>query len=203
MRELRLGAIILAGGLSSRMQGFKPLLQIGEKTAIEHGVTLFLEAGVTDIVTVLGYRADELTPLVKTLSSRCVFNGLYLDGMFSSVRAGVRALPQGCDAFYLLPVDIPLVQPATLQQLSEGLSQDPSLLVCYPCFQSKRGHPPLISAGLAKEIIAYDGKHGMRGYLRKYNERSLNILVDDPFVVMDVDTQEDLAALRNAYKKMS
>ncbi len=192
----RIGALILAAGLSSRMAGFKPLLLIEGKTLVEHAIGLFKSTGVTDIVTVVGHRSEDLVPVVEAASSRYVINENFKAGMFSSIQQGVRQLRTSCDAFFLLPVDIPVVRPATIHQLLHEFYKSPATLICYPQFQARRGHPPLIDCSLADRILAYDGQGGMRGFLRQYEDRALVVSVDDPFIRMDVDTQEDLSRLR-------
>jgi len=106
-----IGAIILAAGFSTRMRRFKPLLRIGEKTFLEHAIALFKESGVGDIVTVVGHQSEKVIPVAKAVSSRYVINDHYDDGMYSSIQTGVKALGHPCDAFFLLPVDIPLCCP--------------------------------------------------------------------------------------------
>lgn len=199
--KTRFGALILAAGLSSRMDGFKPLAEIGGKPLLQHALDLFRECGVEEIVTVAGYRAEILLPLLEAASCRYVVNEDYHDGMFSSIRKGVAELQSKCDAFFLLPVDIPCVCPATVRQLQKKYTADSSSLVYHPEFQSRRGHPPLIDAGLIDRIIAYTGKQGMRGFLRGYEDRAVTVPVDDPFIRLDVDTVEDLRHLEKEKSK--
>jgi len=72
---MEINGIILAAGLSSRMQAFKPLLKLREKTMIEYSVASMLQAGVKQAVVVLGYRAQEVEELLRAQydSSRLVF----------------------------------------------------------------------------------------------------------------------------------
>ena len=100
-------AIVLAAGYSSRMGKFKPLLPLGNKTIIERVVDLFLESGINDIRVVVGYRGGELLPLLKKMGVSCITNEDFEQGMFSSVKAGVKSLDQDLRAFFLLPADIP------------------------------------------------------------------------------------------------
>ncbi|KPJ97870.1 MAG: hypothetical protein AMJ60_10060 [Desulfobacterales bacterium SG8_35] len=201
MAEKRIGALILAAGFSSRMTGFKPLLEINGKTLAEHAIGLFQISGIAEIVTVLGYRSEDLIPLVNAASSRYVINDNYQAGMFSSIKQGVRQLRETCDAFFLLPVDIPFVRSATIRQLLDAFNKNPATLICYPVFQAKRGHPPLIACSLADRILAHGGQDGMRGFLRQYEDRALMVSVDDPFIRMDIDTNEDLSRIQNELQK--
>ena len=115
----RIAAIVLAAGYSSRMGEFKPLLPIGDTTILERVVTTFREADIRDIRVVIGHRSAELLPLVERLQVRPVLNERYNEGMFSSVIAAVSSLEENIEAFFLLPVDIPLV--GDLRRITEAL----------------------------------------------------------------------------------
>ncbi len=195
MKNTNFSAIILAAGLSSRMAEFKPLVRIGGKSFVEHAIALFRTSGIAEIVTVVGYRAPELFPVVQAAASRGVINADYTDGMYSSIQAGVKALKHPGDAFFSLPVDIPLVKPATVQQLALAFDQHRAPPVCYPLFQSKRGHPPLINSRLIDALLRYDGKGGLREFLRGYENQAVSISVEDPFIRLDADTPQDLSRL--------
>ena len=199
--KLKIGALILAAGCSSRMGEFKPLLKIDGKSLLERAIALFRDTGAEEIVTVVGNRAEELIPIIRRTSSRYVANKNYQKGMFSSIRKGVAELKGRCDAFFLLPVDIPCVQAATIRQLLAAHNSNSSLPVCYPVFQNRRGHPPLIAARLIDHVISYTGKGGMRGFLRTYENHALNLPVDDPFVRLDVDTKHDFVRLKNEVRE--
>jgi CTP:molybdopterin cytidylyltransferase MocA len=105
------------------MGDFKPLLPLGRATVLERVVTLFREAGVADIRVVVGHRTDGLWPLLPGWGLMDVANPDYGEGMFTSVRAGVVSLEPGVAAFFMHPVDIPLVSPATVQTLCQGRGQ--------------------------------------------------------------------------------
>lgn len=199
MHNANFSAIILAAGFATRMKGFKPLLRIGEKTFVEHAIALFKRAGIGEIVTVVGHGAEKLIPVVKAASSRYVMNVNYHDGMFSSIQQGIKALRHPCDAFFLLPVDIPLVRPTTVRQLCVVFGRNSFPMVCYPQFQSRRGHPPLVNSKLIDTILNYGGQGGMRELLRGHENHALSISVEDPFIRRDVDTRKDLLRIREEY----
>lgn len=194
-------ALILAAGASSRMGALKPLLPLGQETVIEKVVGCFQEAGVPDIRVVLGYEADQLQPVLNRLGVAWVMNPEYPRGMLSSVQAGVRDLGKECPAFYLMPADMPFVRAATIEALalaftgwgSEGGSPV-TPLVCHPCHQGRRGHPPLISGMLMPEILAFDEPGGVKRLLARYENRSCQVDVDDPGILIDLDTPEDYGA---------
>jgi CTP:molybdopterin cytidylyltransferase MocA len=189
-----IAAIVLAAGLSSRMGRFKPLLPLGGATVLERVVGLYREAGVREVKVVLGHRAEELLPLLRGWGMSPVVNPDYREGMFGSVAAGVASLSPGVEAFFMHPVDIPLVRPETVRALGQALARDRASVI-YPTFRGRRGHPPLISAGLAGALRSWRGPEGLRGFLRGYEGQALELAVADEFILRDMDLPADYAAL--------
>ena len=200
---MQVGAIILAAGSSTRMGGFKPLLTIGPKTFLGHTVSLFQNSGIEDIVVVTGHRSEHLERELDRYPCRSVRNENFSAGMFSSIQVGVNTLDTASAAFFLLPVDIPLVRQDTIHELLKALDQDSQALIFYPEYQTRRGHPPLIRRDLAAPILSSEDRGGLRVLFRNYRQRSRNVVVDDPYILLDVDTQNDLDFLRAHYLKKS
>ena len=194
---LAFSALILSAGSSSRMGAFKPLLPLGEETLIERAIGLFRGAGVADVTAVLGHRAECVLPLLGRHGVRPVFNDLYDEGMFSSLRAGVGALDRSRRAFFLLPVDIPFVRQGTLLSLMDAFLGGETD-VCRPCFRGRRGHPPLIASALIPAIEGFDGTGGLRALLARYRGRTVDVAVEDPGILLDVDTREDYEGAQKA-----
>lgn len=189
--------IILAAGFSSRMRRFKPLLPLGAygKTVIECTAGAFLSAGLTDITVVAGHRADELTAAVKRLPVKWTVNSSYESGMFSSVQRGVASLDD-CEAFFMLPADIPLVRPSTIIRLEKEAIGKNEVLI--PTFKGKDGHPTLISSTLKQGILSYDGDGGLENFFKKYaNVRRMPS--GDEGTLLDCDFPEDYERLRFMY----
>ena len=184
----RFGAVILAAGFSSRMGDFKPLMDLGGLTVLERCVRLFREAGVERVLAVTGHRAREVQAEAERLGILTVHNEAYESGMFSSVRAAVSAI-SGSEAFFLLPVDIPLVRPAVLTILMDEYDGR----VAFPVFEGERGHPPLIPSELVPAILGHDGRGGLKTVLEA--QPSLDVPVWDRGVLLDADTSADFAVL--------
>jgi molybdenum cofactor cytidylyltransferase len=182
-------AFILAAGYSSRMGKFKPLLPLGPVTALERSVQLFRDTGIEDIRVVVGYRSEDLTPLLRKLNIRWVANERFRDGMLSSVKAGIMSLESSKQAFFLLPVDIPLIRPGTLVDLLSAYEKYASD-VLYPCFFGKRGHPPLVSAALRPGILSWSQEGGLRSFLQQSQFSSADVEVADENILLDMDSPE-------------
>jgi molybdenum cofactor cytidylyltransferase len=190
-----IAAVILAAGQSSRMERFKPLLPIGSGRAIERVAQAFLSAGISDLIVVTGHRADELQQTLAPLKVSCVENKQYRQGMFSSVQAGIRALPASCPAFFIHPADIPLVRPHTIRRLVDAFQAwRPAVL--YPLFDGRRGHPTLIQRDLIPGILSWKGTGGLRACLQDREAASRELPVADEAVLMDMDTPADYRRLQ-------
>ena len=189
-----LAAIVLAAGYSSRMGEFKPLLPLDGATAFVRCIDLFRSAGVSEVIAVLGHRADELRSLAERCGARTVINPQFEQGMFTSLVAGSRAQPAWASGAFVLPADIPLIRASTIRQLAAafGTRQDG---VVYPAFAGHRGHPPLIARSILAEA-ARDGASGtLSALLARHEASAMELPVADEAIHMDMDTPADYAAL--------
>ena len=192
---MKIATIILAAGLSRRMGVLKPLLPVGGTTAVLRTVHIAKSAGAGDVFLVTGYRHEDIRQAVinNAPDVQYIYNSEYNDGMFSSVLAGVSALPPETDALLLLPADCCAVSPDTLTALLRAFSESDGKTVIYPTFSGRHGHPPLIPARAFKALLDYTGERGLAGYLRTCRTRDLD--VPDPGIMLDMDTPKDYAAL--------
>jgi HD superfamily phosphodiesterase len=127
-----------------------------------------------------------------------VTNPEYDRGMFSSVRIGVGELDQSVTRFFVTPADIPLVRPETIGRLvRQGrVARGGAADVVYPLLDGAEGHPPLVSGALRAEIRTADPRGGLRELLVGHAAASAVVDVDDPGVLLDADTPEDLVRIR-------
>ena len=153
MKSGRYAAIILAGGLSTRMRQFKPLLPLGEGTITDRVIATFLSCDI-DVILVAGNRQDELQKGIKKWDITIIENPDYTKGMFSSIQAGTRLLQPSHRAIFVMPVDIPLVRSSTIKRLLDVAEEQPDSII-FPVFDKKRGHPPLIPSSLIPELEPY------------------------------------------------
>ena len=198
MSSPHIAAIILAAGSSARMGAFKPLLPLGERSILEHVIETVRSSRIEEILVVIGHRAQELGPVVEKAGASAVFNRDFEQGMFSSVCAGVRRLGRPVDGFFLLPVDIPLVRPATFRRMAAAWGQRPGR-ICSPAFAGKRGHPPLVPAALIPAILKSPGVGGLQKVLENFEDRALDVAVADENILFDLDLPEDYEAAKGRY----
>jgi molybdenum cofactor cytidylyltransferase len=190
-----LSAVILSAGFSSRMGRVKPLLDLGGMTVVERVVDLYRNAGVADIHVVVGYRGDEIQEALKTYDVHIAVNHGFEEGMYRTIQAGVEHLPTGTKAFFIHPVDIPLIRVPTIKALLRACQEKPAKIFC-PCFNGLRGHPPLIAGEFSREILSAAPEGGLRTLLENWKSLTMEVPVADEGILLDLDTPEDYRRLQ-------
>jgi molybdenum cofactor cytidylyltransferase len=191
MPELRVSAILLAAGESTRMGHQKALLPWKGRTLLQHQVATLLEAGVSEVIVVLGYRAERLRPLVEAFSgAKAVLNLRYRSGKSSSVRAGLRRLDPRAEAILVLAVDQPrslAVVRAMVRAHHQGGAS-----ITYPSYGGKGGHPILFSATLTPELLRVrESRLGLREVVKRHRPEVRRIELDDPDVLLDLNRPQE------------
>ena len=110
--------------------------------------------------------------------------------MGHSISAGVQARPQA-GGWLVLPGDMPLIRPQTLQAVARKLEGHS---VAYAQHGGRRGHPVGFAAELYSELVALSGDQGARRVIARYP--AVGVELDDPGILVDIDTVDDLAAAR-------
>jgi molybdenum cofactor cytidylyltransferase len=110
-------------------------------------------------------------------------------GVGHSIAMGVAARPDAA-GWLILPGDMPMIGPATLLAVVAGMSQRP---VAFAQYRGRRGHPVGFSAELLAELLQLTGDVGAQRLLARYPTHA--VVVDDPGVLVDVDTRDDLMAI--------
>ena len=200
MKDAGTAVLLTAAGLSSRMGVFKPMIRLGEKTLIEHTLDAFRTAGIAETVIVTGHRHDEIERHLAGRGISFVKNERYAQtDMFDSVKTGLAYLRGRCDRLFVLPADIPLVRPFSIEAM---LSAMQSSDIVKPYFKGKSGHPLLIHAGCIPKILAYGGDNGLKGALESVGFGIHALPLPDPGILMDADTPETLEVIRNHYRSL-
>ena len=149
-----------------------------------------LKAGFDAVFVVIGAHADEMRDVLKDLPVQIVENHSWEEGQSSSLSAGIRALPDDSECVCLLLGDQPWIRPETLRQLLKEAGAHPKEVIV-PFYMKRRGNPIVVPASLYGTMLRLSqGDMGGRIFLEKNGYRS--VTVDDPGVIRDVDTVEEL-----------
>jgi len=190
-------AVVLAAGWSSRMGAFKPLLPFAGDTVVGQVIASLKAAGIGRVLVVAGHEAARLAPAVEARGATVVANPDFAEGMITSIRAGIAALPDSVAAVMILPVDIPLIRPGTLARLA-GLSVSGDTAVLRPTFRGRAGHPPVIARRLFAEIVASPTDASLRDILAGHRRETVEVPVIDSGILTDMDYPEDYRRLAAA-----
>jgi molybdenum cofactor cytidylyltransferase len=187
-------AIVLAAGRSSRMGRPKATLPCGDgHTFLTRIVQTFLDAGVDDVIVVVGHDADQIASsfAASGLPARVVVNRDYDRGQLSSLLAGLDVLDRpGVNAILLTLVDVPLVSAATVRAVIDAYHRTHAPIV-RPTSGSRHGHPLLIDRVLFGALRAADPAMGAKPIVRAHASAAGDIAIDDEGAFVDVDTEED------------
>lgn len=182
-------AIVLAAGRGERLGGVaKALLPHGPHTFLSAILATARAAGVTHAIVVVGPPfADAVTAAARALDAEVVVNPDPARGMASSVALGFAS----CGARYrdclLWPVDHPFVRPETVRQVLEVRDAD----IVVPRYGGRGGHPVAVGPAVWPALAACPDA-GARAVLADPRYARVDLAVDDPGVVRDVDTPEAL-----------
>lgn len=190
-----ISAIVLAAGEATRFGQCKQLARLGDKTLLEHVLDNVNRSNVNHIVVVLGANAETVRSQIRFGKEKVVLNEQYSLGMSSSIQAGLRALPARADAAVIVLADQPLVTWRTLNILiDEYRRRRPSVAI--PTYKGFRGNPVLIDRSLFPEMMEIRGDIGCRAIFGDHPQEILKVAVDDPGIVSDIDTAQDLERAR-------
>lgn len=175
----------------------KPLVKVGGRTMLARTLDTLREAGVSRVVTVLGDRADEIRAEIDLGDAVVVENPRFREGMSTSLRLGAQAV--GPTATHVVTVlgDQPFVAPGTIRALLHRAETDPGLIFI-PTYKGVRGNPVVFDARLVPELGRLTGDVGCRGLFPQHAGEIREVAVDDPGVLIDIDTDTELAAIERA-----
>ncbi len=124
-----------------------------------------------------------------------VENPAYRDGLSTSIRAGVGALPAGFDAVVFLLADMPRVRATHIDRLISAFAKAGRPSICVPTHGGRQGNPVLWGADYLPDLLALAGDVGGRALLARHADRVHEVEMPDDAVLIDVDQPSDLAAL--------
>lgn len=189
---MNIEGVVLAAGYSSRADAFKMTLDIGGKCVIERCIEGMLEL-CSRIVVVGGYGIERIEDALKNYSNvEVILNPHYAEGMFTSVKAGVRQI-RG-DRFFLTPGDYPLVNPATCRSL---LSATGDMII--PTFGGRKGHPLLMAGDLAQELLKEPDSSSLRAFIQRKGYSPVEVA--DEGILWDIDTPEDYREVLKRFQR--
>ena len=191
-------AVLTAAGESTRMGRPKPLLPWGAGALVEYQVESLSQAGLAQIVVVLGHKSSAVSQLVDERSAECVVNESYRKGRTGSIKAGLAAVNKTADAILFLGVDQPRT-PDLISQVVESHFQR-NALITSPRHRGRGGHPLVFSTLLREELAdTSEENQGIREVFRRHHGEVSEVEIDDPMIRLDLNTPDDYERARTLY----
>jgi molybdenum cofactor cytidylyltransferase len=188
----RIAAVLLAAGRSTRMGGPNKLLAVLDgKPLVRHAAEAALGSRASSVVVVTGHMAEAIEAALAGLDVTILHNPDYRDGLSTSLKAGIAAVPADAEAAVIMLGDMPRVTAATVDRLIEAYDPGSGALVVVPTAEGRRGNPTLISRRFFPDLMAVTGDIGARQVLQGYPEAVVEVEMGID-VGLDLDTPEAL-----------
>ncbi len=198
-RAPRVTALVLAAGRSSRMGATNKLLaKVGGTPLVARAVDAALASQAANLIVVTGHQGETVTAALsgKALSGKpvaFVHNPAFGEGLSSSLRAGLAAVPSESDAVVVCLGDMPRVAAGVIDRLIAAYSPVEGRAVCIPTIHGKQGNPVLWDRAFFAEMAALTGDAGAKRLVGRHADRVCEVPVEDAGILYDVDTPDLLA----------
>lgn len=187
-----LDGLILAAGAARRMGRPKALLEIEGERFLDRAVQV-LRAGGCREVYVVASALPEVHAAIASAGARVVLNDDPASEQLDSVKCGLRALPDDSAAVAILPVDCPLVAPATVQALAAAAAHT-TLPVVLPMYNGVGGHPVVLRRPFYDTVLDASDPEGLSGIIIAHGHDVELMTVTDPGILVDIDTPQEYDA---------
>lgn len=192
--SLRLGVVVLAAGFGRRFGSASKLHQLLDNQPVL-AATLDMLAHLQPAAAVAVLAPEDAAAFALSRAAKflAVPNPSRAAGMGNSLACGIAALPTTVDAVLIALGDMPRVRERSCRQLLAAFADGPADRIVVPVHAGRRGHPVLFGAAHLPALRALDGDSGARSVLSRHADAVLEVPVEDPGVLLDIDTPAALA----------
>ena len=194
--NIKIEAILLAAGSSSRLGQPKQLLSYKGKPLVTHVIELVEESNIHSLIVVLGAYQDKISHLINT-PHRLAFNPDWKAGMGSSLATGIRLTDKECDAVMILIVDQIHLKIDIINSLIERFFKNPTKIICAEYKAGIFGPPAIFPSFYFSELRKLEGDKGAKQLLtqiRESNPEGIEFIAFEKGIE-DIDVPDDLAKL--------
>ena len=193
----RIAAVLLAAGRSTRMGAVnKMLAKIGGKPLVRIAAEQVLASQASPLIVVTGHEREKVERALDGLPVRFVHNPQYAEGLGTSLRAGIAAVPEGADGAIVCLGDMPQVDSGLIDKLIAAFDPDSGALVVVPSINGRRGNPVVWARRFFNDLMSIRGDFGARYLIGTYTEAVIEVPVAGDAALTDVDTPESLSAVK-------
>jgi len=195
-RRPGVAAVVLAAGQSRRMgRRNKLLAPVAGRAMINHVVDALIGSRAEPVIVVTGHEATEIADALAGCEVRLVHNPDYADGLSTSLRAGIAAVPADCDGALICLGDMPRVSERVIDALLAAFDPLEGRAICVPTHRGKRGNPVLWARRFFPEMSGLSGDVGARHLIGANEELVAEVAIADDAPLIDVDTPAALKAI--------
>ena len=186
-------AVILAAGESRRSgDANKLLFEAGGAPLVRRAAGAALASRAAEVITVTGHEADLIISALAGLDLRVVHNPNYHDGLSTSLKAGISAVPEGRTGALVLLADMPRISADIIDLLIGRFEDGGETDICTPVFERRRGHPVLWPRRFFPQLLGVSGDTGGRDLLKMNADEISAVEVDTADIHFDIDGPGDL-----------
>jgi molybdenum cofactor cytidylyltransferase len=164
-------------------------------------VDTVLASQARPVVVVVGYEAAAVRKALAGRDIQFVDNPAHADGISTSLKQGLRALPDGIDGVLVCLGDMPRVTPDQLDRLIAAFNPVEGRAICVPTVQGKRGNPVLFARRFFAEMESVSGDVGARHLIGESPELVREVDMADGGVLLDIDTPQALEQVRDRARR--
>lgn len=190
--------VLLAAGAATRFGGDKLLAELCAGQAVAEVACARLRPAVDRLVAVVRPGADELAARLVARGAEVSICADAQYGMGASLAHGVAQVPDA-DGWLVALADMPLVATADARRVADALRAGTAIVV--PEVAGRNAHPVGFPARFFVELAALSGDQGARALLERHSAAVLRLVLDSPYGRIDVDTVDDLARVRRAFRQ--
>jgi molybdenum cofactor cytidylyltransferase len=189
-------ALVLAAGQSLRMGPVNKLLaEVGGMPMVRNVVQALLGSRARPIIVVTGHEAAQVRAALDGLPVSFVDNPDYAEGLSTSLRCGIAAVPESAQGALVCLGDMPLIDSAAIDRLIGAFNPAAGHAICVPVWHGKRGNPVLWGRRFFAEMRAVEGDVGARHLIGEHDDAVHEVEMDSDAVLIDIDSPDALAAL--------
>jgi molybdenum cofactor cytidylyltransferase len=192
----RIAALLLAAGKSSRMGTNKMLEEVDGRPMVARTAQRLLASRARPIIAVLGNRADDVDAALGKLPIERALNPDFADGLSTSLKRGLAALPGDVEGVVVCLGDMPLIAGRDIDRLIAAFNPLEGRAIIVPTRRGKRGNPILWSRQFFTEMMALSGDQGARRLVEEHADLVAEVEMDSDAIFIDIDTPQALAELR-------
>jgi molybdenum cofactor cytidylyltransferase len=193
----RIAAIVLAAGRSTRMGAINKLIaEIGGKPLVRIAAEQALASHAAPVIVVTGHEREKVEAALAGLPVRFAHNAGYAEGLGSSLRAGIAAVPKEADGVIVCLGDMPQVDAQLIDKLLAAFDPEKGALVVVPSIGGRRGNPVVWARRFFADLMTVQGDIGARHLISSYPEAVVEVPVAGDAALTDVDTPESLSAVK-------